>query len=84
MKTYKLILSLLIVIFVSSCSTQEKTVRLANGKMITEKQSEKNVKKALRQADRYATKAVKGEMTRKQIREFKRSLNFEVVIDTIN
>jgi len=69
-------------VLVSSCATQQKTVELANGKMVTQKQYDKMINKAFRTADKEATKSVRGKLTRKEIKEFRETTT--VTLDTIN
>lgn len=78
MKMNKVIFGLSILILVSSCATQQKTVELANGKMVTQKQYDKMLDKAFKQAEIEAKKAVKGKLTNKEIKEFNQSLTIEV------
>ena len=73
---------LIIGLIISSCATQQKTVELANGKMVTQKEYEKMLNHAFKAADKEGRKAVKGKLTRKQIREIHE--NVTVTIDTIN
>lgn len=82
MKMYKVILSILFVSLISSCSIQKKTVELANGEMVTERKYNRMIKKSFKYADKKARESVKGQMTKKQIRDFMNSNNTNVVIDT--
>lgn len=78
----KVVLFLFFGVLVSSCVTQQKTVELANGKMVTQKEYEKMLNHAFKSADREGRKAVKGKLTRKQIREIHENVTVE--IDTTN
>lgn len=69
-------------LLVSSCVTQQKSVELANGKMVTQKQYNKMLDKAFKAADKEGRKAVKGKLSRKQIREIQEEIM--VTTDTIN
>jgi hypothetical protein len=61
----------LLILSVYSCS--EKTVTLADGRMVTQRKYDRMIQHALNTAEKDARKAVKGKMTRKQIREFENS-----------
>lgn len=65
-----------------SCATQQKTVELANGKMVTQKEYNKMLNNAFKAADKSGRKAVKGKLSRKQIREIHENVTVE--IDTTN
>ncbi len=71
----------ILLLIVSSCA--EKTIPLANGKMVTENYLNRKSNQAFRHANRVANKAVRGSMSRKQIREFLNSKGSEVTVDTI-
>ena len=73
----KVISLLFTILLLGSCATQQKTVELANGEMITEKQYQKKLDKAFKYADKEARKAVKGKMSKKEIREFRENLSVE-------
>ncbi len=61
-------------ILLTSCVTQEKTIKLCNGKYITQKKYDKIIKYIEKGAQRFARKSVRDEMTHKQIRQFEKSL----------
>ena len=67
--------------FLTSCASQLKTVELANGEMITQKQYQKKLDKSFRIAEKDARKTVKGKMTKKDIEEFHQTTT--VVVDTL-
>lgn len=69
-------------LLVSSCVTQQRSVELANGKMVTQKQYNKMLDKAFKTADKNARKSVKGKLSKKQIREIHEEVT--VTTDTIN
>jgi hypothetical protein len=77
----KVISILFLLILVSSCATQQKTVELANGTMVTQKEYDKMLNHAFKSADKAGRDAVKGKMSRKQIREFHEEISVE--IDTL-
>lgn len=66
----------LVVCFLSSCSP--KTVPLADGRMVTQRKYDRMIQHALNTAEKEARKAVKGKMSRKQIREFENSNSIPV------
>jgi hypothetical protein len=70
----KLILIFFSVILLTSCVTQEKTIKLCNGTYITQKKYDKIIKYIEKDSKRFARKSVRGEMTHKQIRQFEKSL----------
>jgi len=70
----KSILIFFSVILLTSCVTQEKTIKLCDGTYITQKKYDKILKHIHKDAKRFARKSVRGEMTRKQIRQFEKSL----------
>lgn len=74
----KVIILLVVVFLLGSCRTQEKSIELANGKMVTQKQYDKMIDHAFKSAEKQARKAVKGKMSKKQIREFHKSIIVEV------
>lgn len=78
----RFVLVLFFGLIVSSCATQQNTVELSNGKMVTQKQYEKMLGKAFKTAERDANKSVKGKMSRKDIKELRE--NISVTLDTIN
>lgn len=78
----KVVLIFIFGLLISSCATQQKTVELANGKMVTQKEYEKMLKHAFKAADKEGRKAVKGKLSRKQIREIHEEVT--VTTDTIN
>ena len=65
-------------IFVSLCACAEKTVPLADGHMVTQHKYDRMIQHAFKTADKEARKAVKGKMSRRQIREFKNSKEIPV------
>jgi hypothetical protein len=67
-------------LLITSCSTQQKTVQLANGKMVTQRQYDKMLNHAFNEADKAGRRAVKGEMSKNDIDSLNNEL--EVVIDT--
>lgn len=79
---YKVIKSISFFLFLVSCAPQSKTVELANGEKITQKQYQKKLNKSFRIAEKDARKVVKGKMTKKDVDEFYRKTT--VVIDTLN
>jgi ABC-type glutathione transport system ATPase component len=60
----------------SSCA--EKTVSLADGRMVTQRKYDRMIQHALKTAEKEARKSVKGKMSRKQIREFENSESIPV------
>lgn len=68
-------------LILSSCASQLKTVELANGEMITQKQYERKLNKSFRVANKDAQKVVKGKMSKKDIDQFFQTTT--VVLDTI-
>jgi|GEM_PF-2912124 len=67
----------LLLIFINfSCA--EKTVSLADGRMVTQRKYDRMIQHALHAAEKEARKAVKGRMSRKQIREFENSESIPV------
>ncbi|MFN5031717.1 MAG: hypothetical protein ACK5FX_05790 [Flavobacteriia bacterium] len=66
----------LFLIIISSCA--EKTVSLADGRMVTQRKYDRMIQHALHAAEKEARKAVKGKMSRKQIREFENSQSIPV------
>lgn len=62
--------------FLSSCA--EKTVSLADGRMVTQRKYDRMIRHALHAAEKEARKSVKGKMSRKQIREFENSESIPV------
>ena len=77
----KVISILFLVVFLTSCATQQKTVELANGNMVTQKQYDRMLDKAFKYADKEARKSVKGKLSKKQIREFREGVT--VGVDTL-
>lgn len=65
----KIIGFILISLVLFSCSTQKKTIMLANGKMISQKQYDRGLQKAFRKAKRAADKSMRGKLSRKQRKE---------------
>jgi len=78
----KVILVFVFGLLFSSCATQQKTVELANGKMVTQKEYEKMLNHAFKVADKESRKSVRGKLRRKQIREIHEEIT--VTTDTIN
>lgn len=78
----KVVLIIVFGLVISSCATQEKTVELASGKMVTQKKYNKMLDKAFKTADRDARKSVKGNLNKKEIKEFRNNIN--VTLDTLN
>jgi len=74
----KVISILFLVVFLTSCATQQKTVELANGDMVTQKQYDRMLDKAFKYADKEARKSDKGKLSKKQIREFREGVTVEV------
>lgn len=74
----KVILLLFVVFLLGSCAIQEKTIELANGEMVTQKKYDRMLDKAFKFADKEARKSVKGELSKKQIREFRGGITVEV------
>jgi isocitrate/isopropylmalate dehydrogenase len=64
----------------TSCAVQEKNVELVDGSLITQRKYDRIIRKAFRDAERSANKAVKGVMTRKQVKEFFRETPVETEI----
>jgi hypothetical protein len=60
----------------------EKTVSLVDGTMITQRKYDKLINNAFKKADKAGRKAVRGKMSRKQIRDFKNT-PVDLVFDTI-
>ena len=60
----------------SSCS--QKTVSLADGRMVTQRKYDHMIQHAFKTAEKEARKAVKGKMSKKQIREFENSQSIPV------
>lgn len=77
----KVISILFLVVFLTSCATQQKTVELANGNMVTQKQYDRMLDNAFKYADKEARKSVKGKLSKKQIREFREGVT--VGVDTL-
>jgi hypothetical protein len=67
-------LMLLFVVLLSSCATQ-KTVQIANGKFVTEKQYQRGIDKAFRKAERAGRKGVKNSISKEEVKSFEKSLN---------
>jgi uncharacterized lipoprotein YajG len=78
MKMNKVISMLVLIILVSSCTKQQKTVELANGTTVTQKQYDKILNNAFKSADKAGRDAVKSKLSKKQIREFREGITFEV------
>lgn len=78
----KIVLILIFGLLISSCATQQKSVELANGEMVTQKQYDKMLEKAFKTADKEARKSVKGKLNRKEVKELRE--NTTVILDTIN
>jgi hypothetical protein len=74
----KVISILFIIIFLSSCATQQKTIELTDGTMVTQKKYDKMIENAFKYADKHARKSSKGKLSRKQIREFRNEITVEV------
>lgn len=71
MKTNKLILILSILITLTSCVNQKKTVLLANGKYVTQKKYDKMINNAFKYAEKETRKKFK--MTKKEQKDFEKS-----------
>ena len=78
----KIVLILIFGLLVSSCATQQKSVELANGEMVTQKQYDRMLEKAFKTADKDARKFVKSKLNRKEVKELRE--NTTVILDTIN
>lgn len=78
----KIVVLLIVSLLLFSCNTQKKTVELANGKMITEKQYAKLLNSSLKKANRAANKSVKNKLSRKQRKELFN--NVSIKVDTSN
>jgi len=70
---------IILLLFVSSCA--EKTIPLANGKMVTEKQFDRRINSSFRHANRVANKSMRDKLSRKQRRELWNT-TIEVQADT--
>jgi hypothetical protein len=79
MKMNKLIPFFIFGLLITSCITQQKTVKLANGEMVTQQQYDKMLNRAFKAADKSGRRAVKGEMSKKDVDSLNNDL--EVVID---
>ena len=64
----KVIVIFLLIVSLTSCVTQNKTVQLANGKYVTEKTYNKMIQKAMKDAKKTARK--KTGITKKQLKSF--------------
>jgi len=80
MKMNKFIPLFIFGLVITSCATQQKTVQLSNGKMVTQRQYDKMLNRAFSEADKAGRRAVKGEMSKKDIDSLKNEL--ELVVDT--
>jgi hypothetical protein len=60
--------------------TQQKTVQLANGKMVTQQKYDRMLDKSFKEADKAGRRAVKGQMSKKDIDSLNKDL--EVTVDT--
>jgi len=76
----KLFSTLVLIFLMTSCAVQEKNVELVDGSLITQRKYDRIIRKAFRDAERSANKAVKGVMIRKQVREFLRETPVETEI----
>lgn len=65
-----------VIFYVISCA--EKNVSLADGRMVTQRKYDRMIQHALNASEKEARKAVKGKMSRKQIREFENSQSIPV------
>ena len=65
-----------LILLLSSCA--QKTVSLADGRMVTQRKYDRMIRHAFNAAEKEARKSVKGKMSRKQIREFENSESIPV------
>ncbi len=70
---------IILLLIVSSCA--EKTIPLANGKMVTEKQFDRRINSSFRHSNRVANKSMHDKLSRKQRRELWNT-TIEVQADT--
>jgi len=77
MKMNKVVLILGLGLLIASCGSQ-KTITLANGDMVSQKQYDRMLDKSFKAADKAGRHAVKGEMSRGDIRRFKNDVNISV------
>jgi hypothetical protein len=68
---------IVLILFLFACCA-EKTVSLADGRIVTQRKYDRMIQHAFKTADKEARKAVKGKMSRRQIREFKNSKDIPV------
>lgn len=73
----KVVLILGLGLLITSCGSQ-KTISLANGDMVSQKKYDKLLNKSFKAADKAGKQAVKGEMSKRDIRSFKNDVNISV------
>lgn len=73
----KVVLILGLGLLITSCGSQ-KTISLANGDMVSQKKYDKLLNKSFKAADKAGKRAVKGEMSKRDIRSFKNDVNISV------
>lgn len=73
----KVVLILGLGLLITSCGSQ-KTISLANGDMVSQKKYDKLLNKSFKVADKAGKRAVKGEMSKRDIRSFKNDVNISV------